>query len=59
MDRPQQDPAVAENPVAAPVGGSDTPPDYNRRTFDRLIAMFKWLIILVAFILLGMLVFLR
>ncbi len=31
----------------------------HRRTFDRMIGMFKWLIIAVAFILLGMLVFLR
>lgn len=31
----------------------------HRRTYDRMIGMFKWLIIAVAFILLGLLVFLR
>lgn len=31
----------------------------QRRTYDRVIGMFKWLIILVAFILLGLLVFFR
>ncbi len=31
----------------------------HRRTFDRMIGMFKYLIIFVAFILLGLLVFLR
>lgn len=52
MDHPQ-DPKVAEQ----------TPPrqtlNDHKRTYDRMIGMFKWLILLVAFILLGLLIFFK
>ncbi len=51
------DPAVADKPASSPT--NDKQFEAHRRTFDGMLGMFKWLIIAVAFILLGMLVFLR
>lgn len=52
MDHPQ-DPKVAEQ----------TPPNNtlndHKRTYDRMIGMFKWLILFVGFVLLGLLIFFR
>lgn len=46
-------------PVAEPRDYTDKALPDQRRTYDRMIGMFKWLIIAVAFILLGLLVFFR
>jgi hypothetical protein len=55
-----QDPAMANQPPpATPAAANAEQLEAHRRTFDRMIGMFKYLIIAVAFILLGLLVFLR
>ena len=46
-------------PPADPSTANAAQLEAHRRTFDRMIGMFKYLIIAVAFILLGLLVFLR
>jgi len=46
-------------PPATPAAANTEQLEAHRRTFDGMIGMFKWLIIAVAFILLGLLVFLR
>ena len=46
-------------PPADPVAANIEQLETHRRTYDGMIGMFKWLIIAVAFILLGLLVFLR
>ncbi len=51
--------ATPTTPGRNPDTSPQTTLNDHRRTYDRMIGMFKWLIIAVAFILLGLLVFLR